>query len=72
MSPERFRIASIALFAAAAVLAGVGNETGTRLLTGFAFGLFALGAAAFLKWRRARFARVLDREEKTSENGGDP
>ncbi len=72
MGAERNRIAAILLFAAAAVLVGVGNETGRRLLTGLAFGLFALGVGAFLRWRNARHARVLDPEEETSEQGDDP
>lgn len=65
MGPERNRIAAIVLFAGAAVLVGIGNETGRRLLIGLAFGLFALGVGAFLRWRNARHARVLDPEEKT-------
>jgi hypothetical protein len=66
---DRNRIAAILLFAAAAVLVGLGNETGRRLLTGLAFGLFALGVGAFLRWRSSRRGRVLDHEEKTSRQG---
>ncbi|HEX4518211.1 MAG TPA: hypothetical protein VH063_01395 [Gaiellaceae bacterium] len=69
MGSERNRIVAIVLFAAAAILVGVGNETGRRLLTGLAFALFALGVAAFLRWRNAQRARVLAPEEKTSPKG---
>ncbi len=71
MGSERNRIVAIVLFAAAAVLVGLGNETGRRLLTGLAFALFALGVGAFLRWRNARRARVLDLEEKTSRQPED-
>jgi hypothetical protein len=65
MGREDSRIASIMLIAVAAVLAGVGNATGQGWLVAVAFGVFAVGAATFMRWR-ARRARVLDREEKTS------
>ena len=70
MGSDRNRIAAIVLFAGAAVLVGIGNEEGRRLLSGLGFVLFALGVGAFLRWRNAQRARVLDPEEKTSHRGG--
>ena len=65
VSGERLRVAAIGLFAAAAVLVGLGRDGGRAWLVAVAFGVFAVGAATFMRWR-ARRARVLDREEKTS------
>ena len=69
MRAEGPRIAAILLFAAAAVLVGVGNETGQRALSAVAIVCFAFGALAFLRWRRAQRARVLDSEDKTPPEG---
>ncbi len=69
MHGDRPRIAAILLFAAAAVLVGVGNSTHERWLTVLAIVCFVLGAAAFLRWRRAQRARVLDPKDKTGEGG---
>ncbi len=66
MGSDRNRIVAIVLFAGAAVLVGLGNVEGQRLLSGLGFVLFALGVGAFLRWRNAQRARVLDPEEKTS------
>ena len=66
----RLRLGAILLFGAAAILTGVGNETGHRVVTALAFALFAGGAVLFLLWRReTASARVLDLEDKT---GSDP
>ena len=65
MGVGRYRGIAILLFAAAAVLAGVGNETGHTVLTAVAFVLFALGALCFFRWRAAIRAQVLDSEDKT-------
>ena len=65
MGAGQLRVAAVLLFGAAAVLAGVGNETHHRWLTAVAFGLFALGALCFLRFRAAIRARVFDREDKT-------
>jgi uncharacterized membrane protein YdbT with pleckstrin-like domain len=59
------RALAVVLFAAAAVLVGVGNSTGSKWLQAAAYCLFAFGVLAFLRWRRQR-ARVLDSEDKTS------
>jgi peptidoglycan/LPS O-acetylase OafA/YrhL len=67
MGKEPLRALAIALFAAAAVLAGVGNSTHRGWLSALAFGAFAVGVIAFMRWRQRRRARVFDREEKTSE-----
>jgi hypothetical protein len=64
------RSAAIFFIAAAAVLAGVGHATGQRWLVAIAFGLFALGAGAFMRWRATEQGRVLDREEKTRREDG--
>jgi Flp pilus assembly protein TadB len=56
---------AIVLFAAAAVLVGIGNSTGSKWLQAAAYLLFAFGVLAFLRWRRRR-ATVLDSEDKTS------
>jgi hypothetical protein len=61
------RVAAILLFAAAAILVGVGNSSGERWLSAVSFGLFGAGVILFLRWRSANRARVLDREEKTTE-----
>jgi hypothetical protein len=61
---------AIALFAAAAVLIGAGNATHRRWLVALAILCFLAGAACFLRWRLAQHARVLDREEKTSDRNG--
>jgi Flp pilus assembly protein TadB len=65
MGAGRYRGAAILLFAGAAVLAGVGNETGHRFLTAVAFVLFAFGALCYFRWRAAIRARVFDSEDKT-------
>jgi hypothetical protein len=67
MGESRLRIAAILVFALGAVLAGIGNTTGHHWLTAASFGLFALGALCFLRWRAAIRARVFAREEKTSK-----
>ena len=67
MGAVSLRALAIALFAVGAVLAGVGNSTHREWLSALAFGAFALGAVAFLRWRQGLRARVFDREEKTSE-----
>ena len=64
------RTAAILLFAAAAILVGVGNSSGQRWLSAVAFGLFGAGAVCFLRWRAGNRATVLDREEKTPEEDG--
>ena len=61
------RAAAILLFAAAAILVGIGNSSGERWLSAVAFGLFGAGAVLFLRWRLGNRARVLDREDKTPE-----
>ncbi len=66
MGREGSRVAAIVFLAAAAVLVGVGRATGQNWLVGLAFGLFALGAGTFMRWRSAQDARVLAPEEKTS------
>ena len=65
------RWVAIALFAAAAVLVGIGNSLHERWIVAIAILCFLLGAGAFLRWRLAEHARVLDREEKTSHRNGD-
>jgi Flp pilus assembly protein TadB len=67
MGTARFRAAAIALFAAAALLVGIGNSSHRRLLVALAFACFALGVVCFLRWRRTLRANVFDREEKTPE-----
>jgi hypothetical protein len=65
MGALRLRAAAIALFAAAAVLAGFGNSTHRGWLVALAFSCFAIGVAAFLGWRRSLRATVFDPEDKT-------
>jgi len=67
MGTARLRALAIALFAAGAVLAGVGNSTQRGWLSALAFAPFAIGVVVFFRWRQQRRARVFDREEKTSE-----
>jgi len=67
MGTLRLRGVAIALFAAGAVLAGVGNSTRAGWVVALAFLCFALGALAFGRWRRAHRATVFDREDKTRE-----
>jgi hypothetical protein len=72
MALDRARLVAILCFAAAAVLVGVGNQTGERALTAIGFVAFAAGALAFFRWRGAQRARVLDPEDKTPPDGGPP
>jgi hypothetical protein len=67
MPSSRWRPLAIALFAAGAVLAGIGNSTHRSWLVAAAFAAFAFGAGAFLRWRQGERARVFDQEEKTRE-----
>jgi hypothetical protein len=64
MGAERLRLAAITLFAAGAILSGIGNESGRRWLTFLAFACFILGVMFVLRWRGTVRARVLDPEEK--------
>jgi hypothetical protein len=52
MRLEPPRAIAVALFALAAVLAGLGNSLHARWLTALAFAAFAGGVLAFLRWRR--------------------
>jgi hypothetical protein len=61
---EAMRALAILVFAAAAVLVGVGRSGGNRFLVALGAAFFLLGVAGFFRWRRER-AKVLDREEKT-------
>jgi hypothetical protein len=65
MRPGNLRLAAILLFAAGAVLSGLGNSEGKRVLTALAFVCFGLGVVCVLRWRSRVPAKVLDREEKT-------
>jgi peptidoglycan/LPS O-acetylase OafA/YrhL len=67
MGTVRLRALAIALFAAAAILAGAGNSTHRGWLSALAFAPFSIGVVVFFRWRQERRARVFDREEKTSE-----
>jgi uncharacterized paraquat-inducible protein A len=62
---EHLRWAAVALFAAGAVLSGVGNESGLRFVVALAAVCFGLGVICVLRARAAIRARVLAREEKT-------
>jgi hypothetical protein len=62
---SRLRLLAIALFAAGAVLAGIGNSTHRSWMVAAAFAAFVVGVGAFLRWRQTSRARVFDREEKT-------
>ena len=64
---EWLRALAVALFAVAAVLAGIGNERHERWLVALAFGCFAAGVLVVMRWRAANRAKVFAREEKTSE-----
>ncbi len=57
----------IALFAAGAVLAGVGNTTRQGWVIALAFSSFAIGVAVYVRWRQTLHGRVFDREEKTRD-----
>jgi hypothetical protein len=63
----RLRGLTLALFAAAAVLAVVARKRDAGWVAAIAFACFALGVVAYGAWRRELRARVLDREEKTSK-----
>jgi hypothetical protein len=65
MPSNRWRLLAIALFAAGAVLAGLGNAGHRTWLVAAAFAAFVLGVGAFLRWRQTGRASVFDREEKT-------
>ncbi len=67
MRTDRSRALAVTLFALAAVLAGIGNSTHRRVVVALAFAAFALGAAVFLRWQRARRATVFDQEDKTRD-----
>jgi hypothetical protein len=58
---------AVVLLIGGAVLAGVANNTSQHWLGIVAFALFAAGAVLFLRWRAGR-GRVLDREDKTSQD----
>jgi protein-S-isoprenylcysteine O-methyltransferase Ste14 len=72
VSGERLRFAAIGLFAAAAVLVGVGRDSGQSWLVIAAFVLFTAGAFAFLRWRTTMRANVFDRQDKTSDKDPKP
>jgi Flp pilus assembly protein TadB len=61
------RALAIALLAAGAVAAGLGNSTGQGWLVALAFCCFFAAVFCIMRWRRAERARVFDREEKTRE-----
>jgi len=67
MRPLQLRALAVVLFAAGAILAGVGNSTHQSWLSALAFAAFAIGVLVFFRWRQERRARVFDREEKTWE-----
>lgn len=67
MGTERMRALMIALFAAAALLSGIGNSSGQGWVIALAFSAFAAGVIVFGRWRQALRAKVFDREEKTTE-----
>lgn len=67
MGTEGMRALMIVLFAAGAILSGVGNSSGQGWLIALAFTAFAAGVIVFGRWRRALRAKVFDREEKTTE-----
>jgi hypothetical protein len=58
---------AVGLLIGGAVLAGVADNTSLHWLGIGAFALFAAGAVVFLRWRVDQ-GRVLDREDKTSED----
>ena len=72
VSGERLRVAAIGLFAAAAVLVGLGRDGGRAGLVVLAFVCFSLGAFAFLRWRSEIRARVFDRQDKTTRRDDEP
>jgi hypothetical protein len=72
VSGERLRVAAICLFAAAAVLVGLGRDSGRDWLVVLALVCFSLGALAFLRWRSEIRARVFDRQEKTTRKDDEP
>jgi hypothetical protein len=72
VSGERLRYAAICLFAAAAVLVGVGRDSGQSWLVAAAFLLFTAGAFAFLRWRTRMRGNVFDRQDKTSDEDPKP
>ena len=72
MSGERLRVAAICLFAVAAVLVGLGRDSGRAWLVVLAFVCFSLGAFAFLRWRSEIRARVFDRQDKTTRRDDEP
>ena len=59
------RIGAILCFAAAAVLVGVGRQSGQSWLVIGGFTLGALGAGLFFRWKAAQDAKVLDSKDKT-------
>jgi len=67
MRPVRLRLLAIVLFAAGAVLSGVGNSTRQGWVIALAFSSFVLGTGAYFRWRQALRARVFDQEDKTQE-----
>ena len=71
MQEDGLRALAVVLFAAAAILAGLGNERHAEWLVGIAFGCFAAGALAFLRWRSANQHRVFASEEKTCFTGSE-
>ena len=62
----RLRVATIALFGAAAVLSALAGDEGGPFLAG-AVACFSIGIIVFFRWRREQRARVLAQEAKTAE-----
>jgi hypothetical protein len=67
VSAERLRVILIALLAAAAVLGVVGHKADSPWVVWVSYAVFIVAVAVFLRWRQGIRARVLDREEKTTQ-----
>jgi len=67
MEPGGLRALAVGLLAVALGLSVVSARTGERWANAVAFLFFAAAVAVFLRWRSTLRARVLAREEKTTE-----
>ena len=71
MRADRLRFILIALIAVAAVLSVVGKKSDSPFIAWLSFAVFLCAVFLYCSWRqevrRARAARVFDREAKTSD-----
>jgi uncharacterized membrane protein YccC len=67
VSADRLRGILIALLVAAAVLGVVGHKTNSPWVVWISYVCFLIALGFYFRWRQLVRARVLDREEKTTQ-----